>query len=59
MVNMIKLMYKGVTMAVKCKGSESKEFEVKVGVHKAPVLSPPLCIIVLESLSRDFRESLQ
>ena len=34
MVNVIKSMYEGATTAVKCKGGESKEFEVKVGVHQ-------------------------
>ena len=38
MVNVIKSMYEGATMAVKCKGGESKEFEVKVGVHQGSVL---------------------
>ena len=33
----------------------SKEFEVKVGVHQGSVLSPLLCIIVLEALSHEFR----
>ena len=33
----------------------SKEFEVKVGVHQGSVLSPLLFIIVLETLSREFR----
>ena len=33
----------------------SEEFGVKVGVHQGSVLSPLLCIIVLEALSRGFR----
>ena len=58
MVNVIKSMYEGATTAVKCKGGESKEFEVKVGVHQGSVVSPLRFIIVLETLSREFREGL-
>ena len=55
MVNVIKSMHEGATTAVKCKGGEIKEFEVKVGVHRGSVLSPRLFIIGLEALSREFR----
>src|SRR5260221_12482878 len=44
--------------AIKLKDGESKEFEVKVGVHHGSVLSPLLFIIVLEELSKEFREGL-
>ena len=37
-------------------GRESKAFNVKVGVHQGSVLIPLLFIIVLEALSREFRE---
>ena len=37
---------------------ESGDFNVKVGVHQGSVLSPLLFIIVLEALSREFREGL-
>ena len=57
-VNVIKVMYDGATTAVKLKGSESKEFAVKVGVHQGSVLSPLLFIIVLEALSKTFRTGL-
>ena len=57
-VNVIKAMYEGATTAVKLKDGESEEFEVKVGVHQGSVLSPLLFIIVLEALSKEFREGL-
>ena len=49
-------MYVGVTTAVRMKGEESKEFEVKVGVHQGSVLSPLL--FTIEALSRHFRKGL-
>ena len=39
-------------------GRESNAFSVRVGVHYGSVLSPLLFIIVLEALSRKFREGL-
>ena len=51
-------MYVGVTTAVRMKGEESKEFEVKVGVNQGSVLGPLLFRIVLEALSRHFRKGL-
>ena len=45
----IKAMYEGATTAVKFRSGESKEFEVKVGVHQGSVLSPLLFVIVLDS----------
>jgi hypothetical protein len=57
-VNVIKAMYEGATTAVKCNNGESKEFEVKVGVHQGSVLSPLLFTVVLEALSKEFREGL-
>ena len=39
-------------------GTESKTFSVKVGVHQGSVFSLLLFIIVLEALSREFREGL-
>ena len=57
-VNVIKAMYEGATTAVKFKSGESREFGVKVGVHQGSVLSPLLFNIVLEALSKEFREGL-
>ena len=47
-VNVIKAMYDGANTAVKFNDGESKEFNVKVGVHQGSVLSPLLFIIMLE-----------
>ena len=57
-VSVIKSMYENATTSVKVNGRESKAFSVKVGVHQGSVLSPLLFIIVLEALSREFREGL-
>ena len=58
LVKVIMAMYDGVKTAVKIGSGESEAFAVKVGVHQGSVLSPLLFIIVLEALSRDFREGL-
>ena len=58
LVTAIKSMYEGATTAVKLKSGESKEFEVKVGVHQGSVLSSLSFVIVLEALSMVFREGL-
>src|SRR5580698_5591187 len=58
MVDIIKALYNGAKTSVRNKQGESKEFEVKVGVHQGSVLSPLLFCIVLEALSREFREGL-
>jgi hypothetical protein len=58
MVNVIRSMYAGATTAVKLRSGESKEFEVRVGVHQGSVLSPLLFTIVLEALSLEFRGGL-
>ena len=53
----IKAMYEDATTTVRVNGRESKDFSVRVGVHQDSV-SPLLFIIVLEALSREFREGL-
>ena len=51
-------MYEDALTKVRMNGRESKAFNVRVGVHQSSVLSPLLFIIVLEVLSREFREGL-
>ena len=58
LVVIIKSMYEAATMAVKFRSGESGQFEVRVGVHQGSVLSPLLFTVVLEALSREFREGL-
>ena len=58
LVNVIKAMCVGNTAAMLMKGQVSAEFEVKVGVHHGSVLSPLLFTIVLEALSREFRQGI-
>ena len=57
-VSVIKAMYEDASTKVRMNGRESRAFNVTVGVHQGSVLSPLLFIIVLEALSREFREGL-
>ena len=51
-------MFEDASAKVRINGRESMAFNVKVGVHQGSVFSPLLFIIVLEALSREFREGL-
>src|SRR5207245_4481876 len=58
LINVVKSMYEGATTAVNFKEGESAESEVKVGVHQGSVLSPLLFIIVMGTLTAEFREGM-
>ena len=55
LVTAIKAMCEGATTVVKFRSGESKESEVKVGIHQGSVLSPLLFVIVRKALSMVFR----
>ncbi|XP_047141511.1 uncharacterized protein LOC124816381 [Hydra vulgaris] len=55
LVTVIIAMYETVTTKIKPRDREIDSFDVKVGVHQEPVLSPLLFIIILEALSKKFR----
>ena len=58
-VSVIKAMYEDATTKVRLNGRESNMLSVLGwGVHQGSVLSSLLFIIVLEALSREFREGL-
>ena len=57
-VSVIRAKHEDAKTKVRLNGRESETFSVKVGVHQGSVLSPLLFIIVLEALSREFREGL-
>ena len=51
-------MYENAKSGVNINGAIGDPFPVKIGVHQGSVPSPLLFIIVLESLSREFRRGL-
>ena len=57
LVRLVQSMYKDVRSRVRVGDGYSEEFGVGVGVHQGSVLSPLLFIIVLDTLSREFRIS--
>ena len=57
-VSVIKAMYEDALTKVRLNGRKSRAFNVNVGVHRGSVLSLLLFIIMLEALSREFREGL-
>ena len=54
-VHLVQGMYSNARSHVRVGEGYSEEFEVKVGAHQGSVLSPLLFIIVLETLSCEFR----
>ena len=54
LVSVIQTMYSKASTVVKLGAGESREFEVRVGVHHGSVLSQLLFIAVLEAISRRF-----
>jgi len=57
-VSVVQSMYEDATPVVRVNGYASKRFGVRVGVYQGLVLGPLLVVIVLEALSREFREGL-
>ena len=51
-------MYANDCGRARVNGSYSSSFQVGVGVHQGSVLSPLLFILVLEALSREFRNGV-
>jgi len=53
LVSAIMSMYTGANTVVRWCGNSSG-FVVKVGTHQGSALSPMLCVIVMEAISREF-----
>jgi len=51
-------MYSGAKTVVRTVYSNSKSFEVKVGMHQGSALSPLLFVIAMDAISREFRVAL-
>jgi len=58
LVSAVMSMYTGAKTVVRTVYGNSKGFEVKVGMHQGPGLSPLLFVIVMEAISRQFRVAL-
>ena len=57
-MGVVRSMYENSSTRVKIEGRKNEELRVKVGVHQGLVLSPLLFVVVMETLSLEFRESL-
>jgi len=53
------VMYTGAKTVVRTVYGNSNGFQVKVGMHQGSPLSPLLFVIIMETLSREFRVALR
>jgi len=58
LVSAVMSMYTGAKTVVRTVYGDSKDFEVKVGMHQGSALSPLLFVIVMEAIFREFRVAL-
>jgi len=58
LVSAVMSMYPCPKTVVRTVYGNSNGFKVKVGMHQGSALSPLLCVIVMEALSREFRVAL-
>ena len=58
LVSAVMSMYSGAKIVVRTVYDNSKGFEVNVGMHQGSALSPLLFVIVMETISREFRVAL-
>ena len=58
LVSTVMSMYTGAKIVVRTVYDNSKGFEVNVGMHQGSALSPLLFVIVMETMSREFRVAL-
>ena len=58
LVSAVMSVYTGAKTVIRTVYSNSKSFEVKMGMHQGSALSPLLFVIVMEAISREFRVAL-
>ena len=58
LVSAVMFMYTGAKTVVRTVYHNSRGFEVKVGMHQGSGLSPLLFVIVMQTISREFRVAL-